>query len=178
MRSGSCTGRSDNSPGKAGQRCLGVGNVPGGRGEALAEPELHEPVVLGRLFHSRAGIVDTDPGRDAAVGLIDLESNIVGDRLGLGHGLAYFRVCDASRGDPPTALKESPPRRTNARRKSVTIQLLLLEIQQRSIRDDLEGEVEARDAAPLHGNFDRPLDDVEFTPLADGGLKAIGERGH
>ena len=91
-----------------GQRGLRVGDL-GGRGRTLAEPELHEPVILARLIHRRAGIVDADPGRDGIpVGLVDLEGDIIRDRLGLGHGLAYLRVRHAGRGDPPTALEERP----------------------------------------------------------------------
>ena len=91
-----------------GQRGLRVGNLRG-RGRTLAESQSHEPVILGRLLHSRAHVIDADPGRDGIpVGLVDLKRNIIGDRLGLGHGLAYRRVRHAGRGDLPAALEERP----------------------------------------------------------------------
>ena len=112
-----------------GQRGLRVGDL-GRRGRALAEPQLHEPVVLARLVDRRAGIVDADPGGDGVpVGLVDLERDIIRDRLGLGHGLADLRVRHAGRGDPPTALEERPLEPDEPQPQvGVAVQLLLLEV--------------------------------------------------
>ena len=66
----------------------------------------------------------------------------------------------------------------NPSRKSTwPLLFLLLEVEQASLRDDLGGELGPRNAAPLHGDLHRALDDVEFASLLDGRLQAIGERG-
>ena len=121
----------------AGQRGLRVGNL-GGRGRTLAEPQLHEPVILAGLIDGRAGIVDADPGRDGVpVGLVDLERDLIRDRLGLGHGLTHLRVRHPGRGDPPTALEQRPLEPNEPQPQiDMAIKLLLLQVEQGPVRDD------------------------------------------
>src|SRR5262245_12138082 len=117
---------------RTGQRSQRIGNLCG-RGRTLKGFAPYEPLVLTRLVNGWACIGDAEPGCDGIpVGLVDLERDLVGNRLCLGHGLTDARVSHAGRGDPPTTLKERPLE-TYERETQIgmTLLFLLLEIQQR-----------------------------------------------
>ena len=70
---------------------------------------MHQTIILTGLVHRGSGIVNADPRRDGVpVRLVDLKRDMIGDRLGLGHGLTHLRVRHAGRGDFPAAIKQQP----------------------------------------------------------------------
>ena len=110
------------------------------------------------------------------IGFVDLECDLIGDGLRLGHGLPHLGLGNVRRGDPPATFEEHPLEPDEAHAKiDAAVIVLLKEVEQCSVRDDLGSEVGPRDSTTLHRDLDGASNNVEFATLPNGGLQAIGQ---
>ena len=157
------------------QARLGFGQLSG-RGVALPRPGHHQPVGLARLLHGWTGAIDALACKDQlAVGLVDLESDGVRDRIRLGHGLANARIGDVQFGHPLASLKQAPLQLDEAQGQvGMAARAGLLEVEEGTIGHNAWGEIGAGDTRPYLGRLDRLTGHLKLA-TADRRLQTVGQ---